>query len=39
MSSLFIIVGLFLISATGLVLYIFREIPKKILHILIALGA
>lgn len=39
MSSLFIVLGLFVISSFGIILYIFRDVSKKILHILIALGA
>lgn len=39
MNTFILLSGLFLISASGVVLYIFKEIPKKILHILIALGA
>jgi zinc transporter ZupT len=39
MSSLPIIIGLFLISSIGIVLYFFNNINQKILHLLIALGA
>lgn len=39
MSSLFIIVGLFLISSLWVILYFFENIHQKILHLLIALGA
>ncbi len=39
MSSLFIVIGLFVISSVGIVLYFFEKINQKILHLLIALGA
>lgn len=37
MSSLLILFGLFIISSTGLLVYVWRDIPDKILHLLIAL--
>jgi len=37
MSSLLILFGLFSISSTGLLVYIWRDIPDKILHLLVAL--
>ena len=39
MSSLIIIIGLFLISSLWVILYFFENINQKILHLLIALGA
>lgn len=39
MSPFLLIVGLFLISSTGVILFFFRNINQKILHLLIALGA
>lgn len=39
MSSLFIVLGLFVISSLGIILYFFDSISQKILHLLIALGA
>lgn len=39
MSSLFIILGLFVISSLGIILYFFDSISQKILHLFIALGA
>lgn len=39
MSSLFIVLGLFVISSLGIILYFFESISQKILHLLIALGA
>lgn len=39
MPSIIVIIGLFLISSIGIVLYFFNNINQKILHLLIALGA
>lgn len=39
MSYFFLIFGLFLISSIGIILYFFRNVNQKILHLLIALGA
>lgn len=39
MSQLLLISGLFLISSVGIIIYFFRSINQKILHLLIALGA
>ncbi len=39
MNSIFLLTVLFMISSTGMVLYFFKTINQKILHLLIALGA
>lgn len=39
MSQFFIIIGLFAISFVGIILYFFENIPQKVLHLLIAIGA
>lgn len=38
MSHSFILIGLFLISTTGLLIHIWRGVSEKILHLLVALG-
>ncbi|MFA6080097.1 MAG: ZIP family metal transporter [Candidatus Gracilibacteria bacterium] len=38
MDSILLITGLFIISSTGLVIHLWREIPERLLHLLVALG-